>query len=252
MCTTHHGRLKSLKYGDRRFENACVEFDDASLRPTYRLLWGVPGRSNALAIASRLGMPSDVIDGAREKEAAWAKVKEHHYMDDKFANMAVCYNARLDDTCDAAVGDEAVQRQLRLSKPVTPPWRWFGPLFVASVYSLPSSENLPLAMRLATRPATHPKYGDWPLWYGVAQVKPSVTSPAFPALSGARSDVIVAPSVTTCTAMPSPPCESVYRPTISPSGITPKTSPGPYTVAQRRLITRVEEIIDRPPKMRSR
>jgi len=66
MATTHHGRLKTLKTSDPRFENACVEFDDASLRPTYRLLWGVPGRSNALAIASRLGMPSDVIDGARE------------------------------------------------------------------------------------------------------------------------------------------------------------------------------------------
>ena len=65
MATTHHGRLKTLKASDPRFENACVEFDDASLRPTYRLLWGVPGRSNALAIASRLGMPSDVIDGAR-------------------------------------------------------------------------------------------------------------------------------------------------------------------------------------------
>ena len=66
MATTHHGRLKTLKTSDPRFENACVEFDDVSLRPTYRLLWGVPGRSNALAIASRLGMPSDVIDGARE------------------------------------------------------------------------------------------------------------------------------------------------------------------------------------------
>jgi len=66
MATTHHGRLKTLKTSDPRFENACVEFDDASLRPTYRLLWGVPGRSNALAIASRLGMPTDVIDGARE------------------------------------------------------------------------------------------------------------------------------------------------------------------------------------------
>ena len=66
MATTHHGRLKTLKTQDARFENACVEFDDASLRPTYRLLWGVPGRSNALAIAARLGMPGDVVDGARE------------------------------------------------------------------------------------------------------------------------------------------------------------------------------------------
>ena len=65
MATTHHGRLKTLKTTDDRFENACVEFDEASLRPTYRLLWGIPGRSNAIAIASRLGMPQDVVEGAR-------------------------------------------------------------------------------------------------------------------------------------------------------------------------------------------
>merc|ERR1719478_31494 len=65
MCTTHHGRLKSLKYGDRRFENACVEFDVESLAPTYRLLWGIPGKSNALAIARRLGLQPAVVDDAR-------------------------------------------------------------------------------------------------------------------------------------------------------------------------------------------
>jgi len=65
MATTHHGRLKTLKTTDERFENACVEFDEASLRPTYRLLWGIPGRSNAITIASRLGMPQDVVEGAR-------------------------------------------------------------------------------------------------------------------------------------------------------------------------------------------
>jgi DNA mismatch repair protein MutS2 len=61
VATTHFGELKALKYQDARFENASVEFDDASLAPTYRLLWGIPGRSNALAIATRLGLDPTVI-----------------------------------------------------------------------------------------------------------------------------------------------------------------------------------------------
>jgi DNA mismatch repair protein MutS2 len=65
IATTHFGELKALKYQNPKFENASVEFDDASLAPTYRLLWGIPGRSNALAIAGRLGLPQDIIDAAQ-------------------------------------------------------------------------------------------------------------------------------------------------------------------------------------------
>ncbi|MEP0901127.1 endonuclease MutS2 [Leptolyngbya subtilissima AS-A7] len=64
MATTHYGELKALKYQDARFENASVEFNEATLSPTYRLLWGIPGRSNALAIARRLGLNAGVIDAA--------------------------------------------------------------------------------------------------------------------------------------------------------------------------------------------
>jgi DNA mismatch repair protein MutS2 len=66
VATTHYGELKALKYQDERFENASVEFDEASLSPTYRLLWGIPGRSNALSIARRLDLNAAVLDRARK------------------------------------------------------------------------------------------------------------------------------------------------------------------------------------------
>ena len=65
VATTHYGELKSLKYEDERFENASVEFDDEKLAPTYRLLWGIPGRSNALSIAKRLGLKQSVLEQAK-------------------------------------------------------------------------------------------------------------------------------------------------------------------------------------------
>lgn len=65
VATTHFGELKALKYTDARFENASVEFNDETLQPTYRLLWGIPGRSNALIIAQRLGLSADVITQAQ-------------------------------------------------------------------------------------------------------------------------------------------------------------------------------------------
>jgi len=65
MATTHFGELKALKYQDQRFENASVEFDESTLSPTYRLLWGIPGRSNALAIALRLGLKPEVVEQAK-------------------------------------------------------------------------------------------------------------------------------------------------------------------------------------------
>ncbi|XP_071929483.1 uncharacterized protein [Coffea arabica] len=66
MATTHHGELKTLKYSNKAFENACMEFDEMNLKPTFRILWGVPGRSNAISIAERLGIPNAILDNARE------------------------------------------------------------------------------------------------------------------------------------------------------------------------------------------
>lgn len=48
------------------FENACVEFDEESLQPTYRILWGIPGRSHAINVAERLGLPYDILSTARK------------------------------------------------------------------------------------------------------------------------------------------------------------------------------------------
>ena len=65
IATTHFGELKALKYNDPRFENASVAFDVETLSPTYHLQWGIPGRSNALAIATRLGLDGAVLADAQ-------------------------------------------------------------------------------------------------------------------------------------------------------------------------------------------
>ncbi len=84
LCTTHYGELKHFSSSAERFENASVEFDAASLRPTYRLRIGVPGSSNALDITARLGMPGELVARARkylgrdriEAEAATVRLEE--------------------------------------------------------------------------------------------------------------------------------------------------------------------------------
>jgi DNA mismatch repair protein MutS2 len=66
MLTTHYGSLKAMAYHQERIHNAATEFDDETLAPTYRLLMGQPGRSNALAITKRLGLSPAIIARAHD------------------------------------------------------------------------------------------------------------------------------------------------------------------------------------------
>ena len=64
--TTHYGELKALEYSNPYFKNASVEFDTQSLRPTYKLLIGIPGLSNAISISANLGLDAEIVNKAKE------------------------------------------------------------------------------------------------------------------------------------------------------------------------------------------
>lgn len=66
VVTTHQSELKNYAYQTERVENACVEFDPVSLKPTYELTIGTPGQSNAFEIAARLGLNQELVNKAKE------------------------------------------------------------------------------------------------------------------------------------------------------------------------------------------
>jgi DNA mismatch repair protein MutS2 len=91
VVTTHQSELKNYAYNTQRVENACVEFDPISLKPTYKHTTGMPGQSNAFEIAIRLGMDQSLVQQARElvpqreKEVGnmIRQLKESHYALDR-------------------------------------------------------------------------------------------------------------------------------------------------------------------------
>ncbi len=92
--TTHYGELKALEYSNSHFKNACVEFDTKTLKPTYKLIIGIPGLSNAVLISEALGLDKSLTDKAKniivsQKDPSYVIVEKLQDMQQKISkNLA--------------------------------------------------------------------------------------------------------------------------------------------------------------------
>ncbi len=101
VATTHHGELKIFAHNDPRLRNASVEFNIETLSPTYHLTVGLPGQSNALAIARRLGLSEEVLERASDQLAP-----EHF----EFENLLGEIRAERHAASEARLGEEQARR----------------------------------------------------------------------------------------------------------------------------------------------
>lgn len=127
--TTHYAELKSYALDTEGVENACCEFDVATLRPTYKLLIGMPGRSNAFAISEHLGISKDVIDRAKllvsledsKFESVVQKLQETQSQLDEKINETETLKAQIQNELELARqkterAEKDSQNQLELAK----------------------------------------------------------------------------------------------------------------------------------------
>lgn len=111
MATTHYPELKAYGYNRPGVANASVEFDVETLSPTYRLLIGVPGRSNAFEISSRLGLPESIIDRAKNFTGT-----DRHEVESMIASLEATRRQSEDDaerSHDLLLESEALRKELQ-------------------------------------------------------------------------------------------------------------------------------------------
>ena len=111
VATTHYGSLKALAHTMPGFANASVEFDVATLSPTYRLFMGVPGGSSALEIAGRLGMDRALLDEARQKLH-----KDERVMETMLHDLQVTQRRLTDDLARAVEARREAEQAEQLAK----------------------------------------------------------------------------------------------------------------------------------------
>lgn len=114
VATTHYSELKEYALSTQGIENACCEFDVVSLKPTYKLLIGIPGKSNAFAISKRLGLSDNIIDASKELLASKAVRFEDLITDLEINKKTAIYEKEKAQKFRAEA--EKLQQQLKTQK----------------------------------------------------------------------------------------------------------------------------------------